>query len=378
MAMHEVTASPINGEQHEARGRAAPAAGPLHPREPAADRHPHRLRHDPLRRLHGPARRRPVKSCTVFAVQADGREITTVEGLEQDGKLHPIQEGFWERARPAVRLLHAGHDDDQRARFLESNPNPSEDEIRRGISGNLCRCTGYVNIVKAVQHAAAKLAGRRVMALTHDRPKSAAWATRIKRKEDPRFLRGKGNYVDDVKLPGMLYMDIVRSPYAHAKITNIDATRPLAIPGVLAVITGEDLGQVQPALDADADVGHPDGAAGREGHVPGAGGRGGHRHQPLHRRRRRGRGRGRLRAAAGGRRPAARRSSRTRRCCAPTRRTRRTITSGTGRRATGPRPTAPSPRPTSRSSRTSTSRASTSPRSRPAAASPTSTRSAAS
>src|SRR5215213_126513 len=63
----------------------------------------------------------------------------------------------------------------------------------------------------------------------------------VKRKEDPRFLRGKGNYVDDVKLPGMLYLDIVRSPYAHAKITNIDASKALAIPGVLAVITGKDL-----------------------------------------------------------------------------------------------------------------------------------------
>src|SRR6266536_6619504 len=63
----------------------------------------------------------------------------------------------------------------------------------------------------------------------------------VKRKEDPRFLRGKGNYVDDVKLPGMLYLDIVRSPYAHARIKRIDAEKALAIPGVLAVITGKDL-----------------------------------------------------------------------------------------------------------------------------------------
>src|SRR6476646_7422068 len=63
----------------------------------------------------------------------------------------------------------------------------------------------------------------------------------VKRKEDPRFLRGKGTYIDDVKLPGMLYLDIVRSPYAHARITNIDAEAALALPGVLAVITGRDL-----------------------------------------------------------------------------------------------------------------------------------------
>src|SRR5215467_16016992 len=63
----------------------------------------------------------------------------------------------------------------------------------------------------------------------------------VKRKEDPRFIRGLGNYVDDLKLPGMLYMDIVRSPYAHAKILSIDTSKALAIPGVLAVITGKDL-----------------------------------------------------------------------------------------------------------------------------------------
>ena len=98
----------------------------------------------------------PVKSCTVLAVQADGREVMTVEGLEKDGKLHPIQEGFWQEhglqcgyCTPGMMLTGYA--------LLESNPNPSELEIRQAISGNLCRCTGYVNIVKAVQHAAAKL-----------------------------------------------------------------------------------------------------------------------------------------------------------------------------------------------------------------------------
>ena len=72
-------------------------------------------------------------------------------------------------------------------------------------------------------------------------PEISGMGHRMKRKEDPRFIQGKGNYVDDVKLPGMLYMDIVRSPYAHAKILKIDASEALKIPGVLAVITGKDL-----------------------------------------------------------------------------------------------------------------------------------------
>ncbi len=98
----------------------------------------------------------PTKSCTVLAVQADGRDVKTVEGLEQDGKLHAIQEGFMQEhglqcgfCTPGMMMTSCA--------LLEHNKNPSEDEIRGAISGNLCRCTGYVNIVKAVQHAAAKL-----------------------------------------------------------------------------------------------------------------------------------------------------------------------------------------------------------------------------
>jgi len=98
----------------------------------------------------------PVKSCTVLAVQADGREVTTVEGLEKDGKLHPIQEGFWEKHGLQCGFCTPGMLMTSYA-LLRDNGNPSEPEIRRAISGNLCRCTGYVNIVKAVQYAAEKL-----------------------------------------------------------------------------------------------------------------------------------------------------------------------------------------------------------------------------
>ena len=175
-------------------------------------------------------------------------------------------------------------------------------------------------------------------------------------------------------LPGMVYMDIVRSPFAHAKIKKIDSTAGAQGARRAGRDHRRDAGQVQPALDADADVGHPDGAAHREGDVPGAGGGGRHRHRPLRRRRRRGRGRGRLRPAAGRGRIPSRRWSRARRCCAPTSRTRRTTTSSTGRRATARHGRRRSRTPTSWSSSTSTSRASTWPRSRPAAASPPSTR----
>jgi aerobic carbon-monoxide dehydrogenase small subunit len=101
---------------------------------------------------------RPVKSCTLFAVQAQGKALMTVEGLEQNGKLHPLQEGF-----VAEHGLQCGYCTPGMLMtsyaFLQKHPAPSEDDIRWAISGNLCRCTGYVNIVKAVQHAAAKIAG---------------------------------------------------------------------------------------------------------------------------------------------------------------------------------------------------------------------------
>ena len=97
----------------------------------------------------------PVKSCTVLAVQTDGGSITTVEGLERDGKLHPVQEGFWQEhglqcgyCTPGMLMTACA--------LLERNANPSELEIRHAISGNLCRCTGYVNIVKSIQYAAAR------------------------------------------------------------------------------------------------------------------------------------------------------------------------------------------------------------------------------
>jgi carbon-monoxide dehydrogenase small subunit len=97
-----------------------------------------------------------VKSCTVFAVQADGGTIETVEGLAVGGKLHPLQEGFWEKHGLQCGFCTPGMMISARA-LLARNPSPSESEIRHGISGNLCRCTGYNKIVEAIQYAAEKL-----------------------------------------------------------------------------------------------------------------------------------------------------------------------------------------------------------------------------
>ena len=99
---------------------------------------------------------RSVKSCTVLAVQADGSSITTVEGLAQDGKLHPVQEGFWEKHGLQCGFCTPGMIISA-VQLLQDNPSPTEEEIRHAIEGNLCRCTGYQNIVRAIQYAAEKM-----------------------------------------------------------------------------------------------------------------------------------------------------------------------------------------------------------------------------
>lgn len=100
----------------------------------------------------------PVKSCTVLAVQADGQNVTTIEGIGSEANLHPVQEGFWEEhglqcgfCTPGMIMAAVS--------LLEQNPDPSDDEIRHGLEGNICRCTGYQNIVKSVRWAAEKNKG---------------------------------------------------------------------------------------------------------------------------------------------------------------------------------------------------------------------------
>ena len=99
-----------------------------------------------------------IKSCTMFAVQANGAEVTTIEGMAKDGELHPVQEGFWERHGLQCGYCTPGMIMSASA-LLAENDNPTEAEIRHGIEGNLCRCTGYHNIVRAVEYAGAKMRG---------------------------------------------------------------------------------------------------------------------------------------------------------------------------------------------------------------------------
>jgi len=179
-----------------------------------------------------------VNACLTLAVQAQGHEITTIEGLARNNELHPIQQAFIDHAAAQCGYCTPGMIITAKA-LLDSNPHPTEQDIKEAIRGNLCRCTGYTKIVQAIQAAA----GAQVSANGH---RVSAFKQRVvglsaPRVDGPEKVTGKAQYAWDMALPGMLYGEILRSPYAHARITRIDTSRAKAHPGVFAVITGADL-----------------------------------------------------------------------------------------------------------------------------------------
>ena len=165
-----------------------------------------------------------VRSCLMFAVQAEGAEVVTVEGLAAGaGAAQRRAAGDARVPRPAVRVLHAGlRRLDHRA--AGARPDPDDDEIRDGLSGNLCRCTGYQGIVAAVKMAAgARQEVSLMTALDEHAPSTAGnrfVGQRVQRREDARLVTGHGTYVDDVVVPGMLHIAFLRCDIACGTITE--------------------------------------------------------------------------------------------------------------------------------------------------------------
>ena len=168
----------------------------------------------------------------MFAVQAHGHAVTTVEGLtpEHASELHPLQTAFRQShalqcgfCTPGILMTIVA--------LLRDHPDPSEREIRDTLSGNLCRCTGYQNIVDAVK------LGRDTEPVT---PRYLG--ERVLRNEDARLLTGRALFVDDVQLPGMLHVAFVRSNHAHGRLRGVDVSAARRRPGVAAVYTAADLG----------------------------------------------------------------------------------------------------------------------------------------
>ncbi len=185
----------------------------------------------------------PANSCLLLALEAEGREILTIEGLAQGGELHAVQRAFMERGAiqcgyctPAMVLTAVA--------LLNRNPDPSEDEIREALGGNLCRCTGYTKIVEAIGHWRKYVAGNTNAKASTPEPGDTSHAVigRSHPRVDSRDkVTGRARYADDLKLPNMLHGKILTSPLAHARIVSIDASRAAALPGVKAVLTARDV-----------------------------------------------------------------------------------------------------------------------------------------
>jgi len=223
---------------------------------------------------------KPERSCKIKALTVEGAKITTIEGLGDAERLHPLQEAFMETG--AIQCGFCTPAQILRAKaLLETNSNPTEDEIRNSLNSVLCRCTGYVRGVDAIQRAAAKMRDEPVEPFTHleqtlpengkqfKLPESfyrrdggsnplpplvftprEMTATRIVGKPEikvdaKKLVQGRPVFTDDFRRDGMLYGALFTSPHAHARIRRIDTSRARALPGVRAIFMYEDIPRIK-------------------------------------------------------------------------------------------------------------------------------------
>ncbi len=179
---------------------------------------------------------RPVSACATLTREIDGRSLTTIEGLGNGDALHPVQEAFWEEGGFECGFCTPGMILAARA-LLDENPDPSEEDIKTALDGNICRCTGYVSIIRSVRRAATLLRGKDAPA---PRPADA------RRLDGAAKVRGEPVYTADLTHPGMLYGRVLRSAHAHARILGIDTSAAESHPGVIAVLTAADLKDISP------------------------------------------------------------------------------------------------------------------------------------
>ena len=222
----------------------------------------------------------PLYSCKILAAKMDGAIVETLEGVGKTDDLHPLQQAFMETG--AIQCGYCTPAQILTAKaLLDKNPNPSDDEIREGMNGVICRCTGYVRVVDAVQRAAAKLRGEKLSPFMHlvgtlpsdvnklELPKSfyrkdgnrdplpplvltpveMSSTTVVGRSEIKvdanKLVQGRPVFTDDIKLTKMLYGALLTSPHAHAYINDINTSQALALPGVHAVLTYKDIPRIK-------------------------------------------------------------------------------------------------------------------------------------
>jgi len=185
----------------------------------------------------------PVISCITPSIRCDGKHIITIEAIAESGKLHRLQEKFVEKGAIQCGYCTPGMVMTSLA-FIKENPNPTADEIRESISGNLCRCTGYKKIIEAISEYAAELNGKIPVPGKKDTVESGGFSVVGKPRpyiEAVKKVKGEADYADDIKIKNSLYCKFLRSTYPHARIDEIDISEAIKSKGVKAVITGKDL-----------------------------------------------------------------------------------------------------------------------------------------
>ncbi len=187
----------------------------------------------------------PVNSCLVLAPAVDGREVVTIEGLAREGKLHPLQASFVHHNAVQCGYCTPGVILSAKA-LIDRNPDPTDEEIKKALGGNLCRCTGYVKIIEAIRgwKEFEEEAQRPPCPAEDERSPHAIVGKSKPRRDAADKVTGRAVFTGDLTLPGMLHGKILTSPVAHARIKSIDTSRAEALPGVKAVITAEDVSDV--------------------------------------------------------------------------------------------------------------------------------------
>ncbi len=185
-----------------------------------------------------------VNSCIILALEAEGKRIETIEGVANGEELHVIQQALIEKGAIQCGFCTPGMIMRVKS-FLDDNPKPTLNEIKSELSGNLCRCTGYVKIFEAVETAVDYLNGKKPKEIEFQPQKSAmnlsVVGKRLPKLDAPDKATGRAIYTDDISLPNMLYGKTLLSPHAHAKILSINTDRAKALPGVKLIITGADV-----------------------------------------------------------------------------------------------------------------------------------------
>jgi CO/xanthine dehydrogenase Mo-binding subunit/aerobic-type carbon monoxide dehydrogenase small subunit (CoxS/CutS family) len=191
----------------------------------------------------------PVSACTYLAIEADGRALTTVEGLGGDERLDPVQQAFIDCAAVQCGFCTAGMLLTAKA-LLAEDPAPTPERVSHYLRGNLCRCTGYRKILEAIagrsEEHPTRLAALAALPVEGREEGLRVVGKSVRRTDALEKVTGRARYLGDMEIAGMAHGRILRSPYPHARISRIDVTRARALPGVYAVITQADLAWCEP------------------------------------------------------------------------------------------------------------------------------------